>query len=77
MMSASLKAPRPHQVAGHKGLYTKRLKDGLAHCFNLMNCNGTGEAERLRHFTTVSSIFYPELLSHYDKGHEEWVRENG
>jgi len=28
-MSASLKAPRPHQVAGHKGLYTKRLKDGL------------------------------------------------
>ena len=27
-MSASLKAPRPRQVSGHKGLYTKRLKDG-------------------------------------------------
>ena len=53
------------------------LEGGLAHCFNIMNCNGTGEAERLRHFTTISSIFYPELLSHYDKEHEEWVRENG
>ena len=60
---------------GEKGGYCD-LEGGLAHCFNLMNYNGTGEAERLRHFTTVSSMFYPELYEHYDEEHEEWVRSN-
>ena len=52
------------------------LEGGLAHCFNLMNYNETGEAEPLRHFTTVSSTFYPELFEHYDEEHEAWVRDN-
>ena len=49
------------------------LEGGPAHCCNLMNYNETGEAEPLRHFTTVSSTFYPELFEHYDDEHEEWV----
>ncbi len=52
------------------------LEDGLAHCFNLMNYNATGDAEPLRHFTTLSSEFYPELFGHYDEEHEEWVRSS-
>ena len=53
------------------------LEGGLAHCFNLMNYNETGDAEPLRHFTTVNSPFYPELFEHYDEEHEAWVRDNG
>ena len=52
------------------------LEVGLAHCFNLVNYNETGDAEPLRHFTTVSSPFYPKLFEHYDEEHEAWVREN-
>ena len=42
-----------------------------------MNYNETGDAEPLRHFTTVNSPFYPELFEHYDEEHEAWVRDNG
>ena len=51
------------------------LEGGLAHCFNLMNYNETGEAEPLRHFTTVSSTFYPEIFEHYDDEHKNWSKD--
>jgi hypothetical protein len=47
---------------------------GLGLCFNQMNLDGSG-AESLRHFTTVRSDFYPDLHSHYDAIHEQWVEE--
>ncbi len=50
------------------------LEGGLAHCFNQMNYNETGEAEPLRDFTTISSTFYPDLFPHYDAEHEEWLQ---
>ena len=50
------------------------LEGGLAHCFNQMNYNETGEAELLRDFTTISSTFYPDLFPHYDAEHEEWLQ---
>jgi hypothetical protein len=48
---------------------------GLAHCYNIMNFNGMGEAERLRHFTTVTSTVYPDLFDHYDAEHQKWCEE--
>ena len=52
------------------------LEVGLAHCFNALNYSETRGAEHLRHFTTVSSLFYPDLFKHYDEEHEAWVRDN-
>ena len=48
---------------------------GLALCYNEMNFEGTGDPESLRHFTTVSSLFYPELHSHYEAVFDQWVEE--
>jgi hypothetical protein len=48
---------------------------GLAHCYNIMNFNGMGEAEPLRHFTTVTSTVYPDLFDHYDAEHQQWCEE--
>ena len=50
-------------------------QSGLAHCYNIMNFNGLGEAEPLRHFTTVSSTIYPDLFDHYDAEHQKWCEE--
>ena len=52
------------------------LEVGLAHCFNALNYSETRGAKHLRHFTTVSSVFYPDLFKHYDEEHEEWVESN-
>lgn len=47
----------------------------LGLCFNEENLQYHPDVESLRYFTTVSSAFYPELYDHYDKIHEQWVRE--
>ena len=49
---------------------------GLGLRFNHFNFDVTGEAERLRYFTTVRSDFYPDLFDHYDEVHERWAEEN-
>jgi hypothetical protein len=46
---------------------------GLALCYNEMNFEGMGDAESLRHFTTVSSLFYPDLEDHYEAVFDRWV----
>lgn len=48
---------------------------GLALCYNEMNLEGMGDAESLRHFTTVSSLFYPDLYGHYEAVFDRWVEE--
>jgi len=48
---------------------------GLGLCFNEENLPYHPDVESLRYFTTVSSAFYPELYDHYDRIHEQWVRE--
>lgn len=48
---------------------------GLALCYNEMNFEGMGDAESLRHFTTVSSLFYPDLEDHYETVFDRWVEE--
>jgi hypothetical protein len=49
---------------------------GLALCYNEMNFSVMGEAESLRHFTTVSSQFYPGLYGHYEVVFDQWVTKN-
>lgn len=48
---------------------------GLGLCYNQMNFECLGEAESLRNFTTIHSLFYPNLFNHYDAIHECWVEE--
>lgn len=48
---------------------------GLALCYNEMNFEGLGDAESLRHFTTVTSLFYPDLEDHYETVFDRWVEE--
>ena len=48
----------------------------LALGYNQMNFECGGDAESLRHFTTVSSSFYPGLYDHYETVFEQWVEEN-
>ena len=48
----------------------------LALGYNQMNFEGCGDAESLRHFTTISSSFYPGLHDHYEAVFEQWVEEN-
>ena len=48
---------------------------GLALRYNELNHTGLGDAEHLRHFTTVSSLFYPDLERHYEAVFDRWVRE--
>lgn len=48
---------------------------GLALCYNEMNFEGIGDAQSLRHFTTVSSLFYPDLHAHYEAVFDKWVEE--
>ena len=48
---------------------------GLGLCYNEMNAEGLGERESLRHFSRVSSDFYPQLGEHYENVYEDWVEE--
>jgi hypothetical protein len=48
---------------------------GLALRYNEMNCGDDGDAESLRHFTTVSSLFYPDLENHYESEFDRWMEE--
>jgi hypothetical protein len=48
---------------------------GLALCCNEMNFDSMGNAESLRHFTSVSSEFYPSLHGHYEAVFDQWVAE--
>ena len=50
-------------------------KGRLAHCYNILNLNGSRDAWPLRHFTTVSSTIYPDLFDHYDAEHQKWCEE--
>mgnify|MGYP006093248795 CR=1 FL=1 len=47
----------------------------LGICFNDHNLEGSGDPGSLRHFTTVSSPFYPGLFDHYDALHKQWVKD--
>jgi hypothetical protein len=51
------------------------LDGGLALCYNDMNADGGSDRERLRHFTTVLSPFYPQLEQHYEHVFAEWAAE--
>jgi hypothetical protein len=48
---------------------------GLALCYNEMNFEGMGDAGSLRNFTTVSSLFYPDLEDHYEAVFDRWVEK--
>jgi hypothetical protein len=47
--------------------------DNLAICHNEIN-NERMSREELRHFTSVSSEFYPQLYEHFEHVYEDWVR---
>jgi hypothetical protein len=47
---------------------------GLGLCFNNMNAEGM-ERSKLRHFSRISSGFYPQLEQHYEQVYEKWVRK--
>lgn len=49
---------------------------GLGLCYNQLNFESVRDAEHFRHFTTVTSQFYPDLFDHYDTVHERWVVDN-
>ena len=48
---------------------------GLALCYNEMNYECSSDADSLRNFTTVSSMFYPDLEDHYEAVFDRWVEE--
>jgi hypothetical protein len=50
------------------------LPGGLGLGYNEMNAESTGRA-CLRHFTSVTSEFYPGLDSHYEQVFADWVAE--
>lgn len=50
------------------------LDGGLSLGFNEMNRDSSGR-ENLRHFTRISSTFYPQLREHYEQVFEEWAVE--
>jgi len=47
---------------------------GLSLSFNNANEEATSR-EDLRHFTTISSDIYPQLIEHYEQVFEAWVQE--
>jgi hypothetical protein len=47
---------------------------GLSLGYNNMNSE-SGEYERLRHFTRITSEFYPTLEQHYENVFDEWIEE--
>jgi hypothetical protein len=55
--------------SGHPGCGT-----GLALCYNRMNASEGGR-RGYRHFTRVSSEFYPQLGEHYERVYDDWVKE--
>jgi len=50
------------------------LVGGLSLGYNELNVEHSGH-EELRHFTRISSIFYPRLHEHYEQVFEEWVSD--
>lgn len=48
----------------------------LATGYNQMNLGEFCDAESLRHFTTISSTFYPGLYDHYESIFEQWVKDH-
>lgn len=54
-----------------------RVDGGLALAYNNLNTEGyiRGDRARLRHFTTITSVFYPQLHEHFEQVFEEWTRE--
>jgi hypothetical protein len=44
-------------------------------CYNEMNYMGGCDAQDLRHFTSMSSSFYPELGSWFESLARNWVKE--
>ncbi len=50
------------------------LNPGLALCYNRMNA-GNRDRSRYRHFTSVSSEFYPQLSEHYEHVYDDWVAD--
>jgi hypothetical protein len=61
----------------NKPLTQRELVDligDLGVCYNEENLEYS-DVESLRHFTTVSSSFYPDLFDHFDRIHAQWVEE--
>ena len=48
---------------------------GLMLGYNDMNADAMGERESLRHFTRISSEFYPQLFEHCEHVFQEWAEE--
>jgi hypothetical protein len=48
---------------------------GLALGYNHLNAEGGCSPEELRHFTSISSDFYPQLHTHFEHVFDEWVKE--
>ncbi len=45
---------------------------GLSLCWNNGNA-GDSDRDRLRHFTSISSDFYPQLEEHYERVFDDWA----
>jgi len=52
------------------------LPDGLAIAYNNYNTESCTRRE-LRHFTTISSQFYPQLHEHFEHVFEDWSEKEG
>jgi len=53
---------------------TEFPEGGLSLGYNNLNAE-SGSVERLRHFTSIDSPFYPQLHAHYEHVFEDWVIE--
>ena len=68
---------RPLTLRGMVRLLEESGKDeckiGLAMRYNVFNAADGLSREDLRHFTRISSDFYPDLEEHFEQVFEEWV----
>lgn len=48
---------------------------GLALGYNYLNADGGCTPEDFRHFTSISSEFYPQLHTHFEHLFDDWVQE--
>ena len=53
---------------------TTEYDGSLALVYNEVNAQDSDRAS-LRHFTTITSAFYPQLYEHFERVFDEWARE--
>ena len=61
----------------NEGSYNGAIEGGLVLGWNNINLDcGGGDASELRNFTSVESLLYPDLSTHYENVFNDWEEEN-